>query len=186
MTPVMAKDIVFTKKSTSPAEFERRILERIETENLPLIYLGFLGEFKSSKTRIALLCECGRRADKSIDNFLNNGRVCKCQRGLDGREDLKGFKKGENYLYVMKSGDIGKVGVTSDIKSRLYNLESANDLKLEIVYSRKYPTREQALEKERLIKRVLIAGGAGGLNTGFTETFPYNTKTLNNIKNLSL
>lgn len=184
MNPVMAKDIVFTKKSTSPAEYEQRILSHIEQENLPLTYLGFLGEFKSSKTRIALLCDCGRRADKSIDNFLNNGRVCKCQRGPDGRQDLKGFRKGDNCLYVMRAGDVGKVGVSSDIRSRLYNLESANGLNFEIVYSHKCNTRQQALKKERLIKKHIIAGGIGGLDTGFTETFLFNQKTLNNIKNL--
>lgn len=183
MNPVMAKDIVFTPKkgprTTTPLELERRILERIENENLPLTYLGFIGEYRGFRTKVAFECTCGRRPNKSAKDFLLTGSVCGCRQTRYAH-----FKRGDVYLYVMNAGGVGKVGVTCDLLRRRQELNLVNSLDFEIEYAVKFDQKQDAFDRERFIKKVIGAGGVGNLKEGYTETFPYCRKTLNNIKNL--
>ncbi|ECX0158044.1 hypothetical protein AHT88_03290 [Salmonella enterica subsp. enterica serovar Muenchen] len=180
----MAKDVVYTPKkgplATTPQELERRILERIEKENLPLTYLGFLGEYRGFRTKVAFECTCGRRPNKSVKNFLCTGSVCGCR-----QTKYAHFKRGDVHLYVMRAGEIGKVGVTCDLLRRRQELNLINSLEFEIEYALKFDQKQDAFDRERFIKKILGAGGCGDLKEGYTETFPYSVKTLNNIKNLS-
>ncbi|EDJ6036682.1 hypothetical protein GFE88_21035 [Salmonella enterica] len=184
MNPVMAKDVVYIPKkgpiATSPEEYERRILERIEKENLPLTYLGFLGEYRGTRTKIAFECTCGRRPNKSVKGFLLMGSVCGCR-----KTKYAHFKRGDVHLYVMRAGEIGKVGVTNDLLRRRSELNLNNSLNFEIEYALKFDKKQDAFDRERFIKKILNVGGCGNLKEGYTETFPYSVKTLNNIKNLS-
>lgn len=184
MTPVMAKDIVFTQKTSravTPPQLESRILKHIEENSLPLEFLGFLGQFNGLKSRIALVCtRCGSRADKSATNLLNEGKRCTCF-----RSGYFQYKAGVPYLYVMRSGDIGKVGVSKSLLKRRVNLGLRNDgIEFDIIFAREMESMKDAFRVERLIKRELEIG-TGGIEYGKTETFPFNRKTLNNIKNLS-
>ncbi len=180
MIPVMAKDIVFTPKS-SRAVIEQRILTHIKDNDLPLVFHGFLGEFKGLHTRIALTCtRCGDRADKSATNLLNEGKRCVCF-----KSDYFQYKAGVPYLYVMQSDDIGKFGVTKSIIKRRVNLGLRNPgHNFDIVYAREMPSMKHALATERAIKRMLDVG-IGGIEYGKTETFHYCNKSLNNIKNIA-
>lgn len=183
MVPVLAKDIVFVPKrgpkGATPIELEQRILARIKEENLPLTYLGFIGEYRGTRTRIAFKCECGRTPEKCAKNFLLMGSVCGCrQSAYNGK-----FRKGDVYLYVMRSGDIGKVGVTSDLIRRRQELNASNKRTFDIIYTQQFPKKQDAFDKERFIKKEIIGSGAGGLSEGYTETFRFNPKTLNTIKN---
>lgn len=184
MYPVMAKDVVYIPKkgprATSPEEYERQILERIEKEKLPLTYLGFLGEYRGARTKVAFECTCGRRPDKTVKDFLLMGSVCGCR-----QTKYAHFKRGDVHLYVMRAGEIGKVGVTCDLLRRRQELNLVNSLEFEIEYALKFDQKQDAFDRERFIKKILGAGGCGDLKEGYTETFPYSVKTLNNIKNLS-
>ncbi|HAK5372912.1 TPA: hypothetical protein H1V70_000137 [Salmonella enterica] len=180
----MAKDVVYIPKkgpvATPPEEYERQILERIEKENLPLTYLGFLGEYRGARTRIAFECTCGRRPNKTISTFLPMGSVCGCR-----QTKYAHFKRGDVHLYVMRAGEIGKVGVTCDMLRRRNELIKSNSLNFEIEYAIKFDRKQDAFDRERFIKKIIGTGGCGDLKEGYTETFPFNRKTLNNIKNLS-
>lgn len=184
MIPVMAKDIVFTPKSprfATPLSLEQRILTHIKDNDLPLVFHGYLGEFKGLQSRIALTCtRCGNRADKSATNLLNEGKRCACF-----RSDYFQYKAGVPYLYVMQSDDIGKFGVTKSIIKRRINLGVRNPgHNFDIVYAREMPSMKHALATERAIKRMLDVG-IGGIEYGKTETFHYCNKSLNNIKNIA-
>ncbi len=184
MIPVMAKDIVFTPKSSraaTPSALEQRILTHIKEKDLPLVFHGFLGEFKELHSRIALTCtRCGNRADKSATNLLNEGKRCACL-----KSDYFQYKAGVPYLYVMKSGDIGKFGVTKSIIKRRVNLGVRNPgHNFDIVFAGEMPSMKHALATERAIKRLLDVG-IGGIEYGKTETFHYCNKSLNNIKNIA-
>lgn len=184
MIPVMAKDIVFTPKSSravTPSALEQRILTHIKEKDLPLVFRGFLGEFKGLHSRIALTCtRCGNRADKSATNLLNEGKRCACL-----KSDYFQYKAGVPYLYVMKSGDIGKFGVTKSIIKRRVNLGVRNPgHNFDIVFAGEMSSMKHALATERAIKRLLDVG-IGGIEYGKTETFHYCNKSLNNIKNIA-
>lgn len=184
MIPVMAKDIVFTPKSSraaTPPALEQRILNHIKDKDLPLVFHGFLGEFKGLHTRIALTCtRCGDRADKSATNLLNEGKRCVCF-----KSDYFQYKAGVPYLYVMQSDDIGKFGVTKSIIKRRINLGVRNPgHNFDIVFAGEMPSMKHALATERAIKRLLDVG-IGGIEYGKTETFHYCNKSLNNIKNIA-
>ena len=184
MIPVMAKDIDFTPKSSravTPSELEQRILTHIKDKDLPVVFRGCLGEFKGLHSRIALTCtRCGNRADKSATNLLNEGKCCACL-----KSDYFQYKAGVPYLYVMKSGDIGKFGVTKSIIKRRINLGVRNPgHNFDIVFAGEMPSMKHALATERAIKRLLDVG-IGGIEYGKTETFHYCNKSLNNIKNIA-
>ncbi|EDH8282151.1 hypothetical protein CB696_00145 [Salmonella enterica subsp. enterica serovar Livingstone] len=183
--PVRACDIVFNavrtgrgKPALTPLELETRILSRIESESLPLTFLGFVGEYKATMTRIRLACECERTRDITAKQFLNQNSVCPCARS---KYDNK-YKKAEPVLYVMRSGDIGKIGVTSDILERRRRLNYSNSLQFEIVFSKPFSDKQSAFDAETLIKRQLVKGDFD-VEHGRTETFFYNEKTVKSIKN---
>ncbi|EDA3265537.1 hypothetical protein A4L30_10805 [Salmonella enterica subsp. enterica serovar Bovismorbificans] len=183
MVPVLANQIEFTpktKRAVTPQQLQERILNHIEANSLPLVFLGFLGEYKGLKSRIALACtRCGDRADKSATSLLNEGKRCLCF-----KSDYIQYKSGVPYVYVMKSGNIGKVGITESIIKRRINLGVRNPgHSFEIVFAREMASKEEALSKERLIKKHVVAGGCGDIEYGKTETFIFNPKTLNTIKN---
>lgn len=184
MNPLMAKDIVFTPKTSravTPSQLETRIIRYIADHELPLVFLGFLGDFKGLKTRIALMCtRCGNRADKSATNLLNENKRCACVKSPNFQ-----YKAGIPYLYVMRCGEVGKVGVTKSIIKRRVNLGLRNQGKeFDIVFAHEMDNMKDAFASERMIKKYLDIGGVGDIDYGKTETFLFNQKTLNNIKNL--
>lgn len=183
--PVRACDIAFNyvrtgrgKAPLSPLEVETRILSRIEAESLPLTFLGFVGEYKATMTRIRLECECGRVRDITAKQFLNLNSVCPCARS---RYDNK-YRKSEPVFYVMRSGDVGKIGVTSDILERRRRLNYSNSRKFDIVFSKPFSDKQSAFDAETLVKRQLVKGDFE-LSDGRTETFFYSDKTVKSIIN---
>lgn len=185
MQPVRACDIPFNyirtgrgKEPLRPVQLEDRIISRIQTEGLELEYLGFVGEYKATMTRIMLSCECGRVRTITAKQFLNQNSVCPCKRS---RYDNQ-YKKSEPVLYVMRSGDIGKIGVSSDILERRRQLNCRNSRKFEIVFIQRFKDKQSAFDAETLIKREFETGYFE-LDCGSTETFPYSERMLKNVRN---
>lgn len=185
--PVKACDIDFNyvrtgrgKEPLSPTKLEDRILSRIKSEGLSLEYKGFLGEYKATNTRIVLLCECGKERNITAKQFLFTSSACPCKRSRYGNK----YKKSKHYLYVMRSDNIGKVGVSSNILERRRQLNSRNSRNFEIVFVHEFNDKKAAFDAETFIKREFKTGQID-LNCGKTETFFYSDKTLKSIKNLS-
>lgn len=181
--PVMAENVVYVpsangrKKKTPPDVVQRQVLEALPKLPYRVTFRGFVGEYKGIKSRVALSCECGREFTACAKDVINKGSGCRacCIRKYE--------KLDAAYVYVMRSGDIGKVGVSSCIRSRFANLRHRNKLDFEIVYKHEVPDMKTAYEIERFIKANVCKGGYADIADGHTETFIFNPKTLNTIKN---
>lgn len=183
---VRAQDIEFNyvrkgrgKEPLSPIQVESRVEERIQKEKLNLIYYGFTGEYKATNSRIVLGCkDCGRIRDITAKQFLNNPAVCPCKRSRYNNK----YKKGSHMFYVMRSGDVGKVGMTSNILQRRHGLNCRNKRIFDIVFVCEYKTRQDAVDTETFVKHMFNFGECD-LKCGRSESFVYNEKMVNSIKN---
>ncbi|EHH7668552.1 hypothetical protein J8002_001916 [Salmonella enterica] len=181
--PVMAENVVYVpsangrKKKTPPDVVQRQVLEALPKLPYRVTFRGFVGEYKGIKSRVSLSCECGREFTACAKDVINKGSGCRacCIRKYE--------KPDSPYVYVMRSGDIGKVGVSGSLRSRLAHIRHSTKLDFEIVYKQEQPDLKTAYAKERLIKSLVCKGGYADIAEGWTETFRFNPKTLNTIKN---
>ncbi|HFI1738657.1 TPA: GIY-YIG nuclease family protein [Escherichia coli] len=169
------------KAPSHPIDMETRIVTRIENEGLPLIYHGFKGEYKSINSRIVLECEsCARIRDITAKQFLHNPTVCPCHRS---KYDNK-YKNGQPVLYVMRCGDVGKVGVSHNVLRRKHKLRYQNKMKFDIIEAFEFQDEKDAYAAELFIKKNLVKGDFD-IKEGATETFVYNEKMVRNIANVA-
>ncbi|HAX2909436.1 TPA: hypothetical protein JWI84_003073 [Escherichia coli] len=185
MIPVMAKDVIYVpsvngrKKKTPPSVIEARVIDALTKLPYKVTYRGFVGEYIGLKSKVALSCECGREFASSAGDVINKGSGCRacC---------IRKYKKLDaHYIYVMRCGEIGKVGVSGSIRSRLPHIRYNTGLDFEFVYLQEMPDKESAFSTERAIKSIVCQGGAFDIAEGRTETFHYCDKALNNIKNIA-
>ncbi|EHI3273281.1 hypothetical protein J9089_003271 [Salmonella enterica] len=183
MNPVMAENVVCVqhpygrKKKTLPVIIQNQILETLAKHPYKLTFRGFVGEYNAYRSRVALTCECGRELETSADKVIRGSGCRSC--------GSKKFRDNRHYLYVLQCGDIGKVGVTSDPVRRLAKVRHKNGLDFKLVHHEELTDKETAFRREALIKRLICCGGEFDIAAGRTETFLFNQKTLNNIKNLA-
>lgn len=185
MIPVMAENVVYVpsasgrKKKTPPSIMEGNIIDALAKLPYKVTYHGFVGEYIGIKSKIALSCECGREFQPLAEAVIKRGSGCRacCIR--------KYKKPNAPYIYVMRCGDIGKVGVTNDISYRLRRIRYSTQIDFKIVHLEEMPDRKTALKRERAIKSIVCKGGAFDIAEGKTETFHYCNKSLNNIKNIA-
>ncbi|EHH6189096.1 hypothetical protein J8P63_003380 [Salmonella enterica] len=182
MKPVRAKDVVYVdngKKKLSPVILEQRAIESLSQHPYKITFNGFVGEYKGTRSRISLTCgSCGKDREVNIRDVIAKGTGCiSC-----GRRLYK-FQKSP-CVYVLRCGEIGKVGITDNLVKRISGLNFKNQLRFERVYSVELADKETALRKEELIKEVICKGGAFDIKNGHTETFRFNEKNLKSIKNL--
>ncbi|EMU6641371.1 hypothetical protein WN844_000648 [Salmonella enterica] len=162
-------------KKLDPSMVETRILDALAKLPYKISYKGFVGEYRGMRTRVSFECECGRVISTSADKAASRPGCRSC--------GSKKFKDNTHYLYVLRCGEIGKVGVTSDPVGRIAKLRYKNGIDFKIAHYEELP-KETAFRREALIKKWVCAGGAFDIPCGSTETFLFNQKTLNNIKNL--
>lgn len=186
MIPVMAANVVYipnaiggNKKKTLPSVVENRVIEALTKLPYKVTYRGFVGEYIGVKSKVALSCECGREFVSVAKDVFGKGSGCRacC---------IRKYKKPDaHYIYVMRCGDIGKVGVTSSITTRIGHIRYSTQLDFKFVYMEEMPDRKTALKREKAIKSIVCKGGAFDIAEGRTETFHYCNKSLNNIKNIA-
>ncbi|EER7439333.1 hypothetical protein DQ309_RS06950 [Escherichia coli] len=185
MIPVMAENVVYvpsangSKKKTPPSVVENRVIEALTKLPYKVTYRGFVGEYIGVKSKVALSCECGREFVSGAYDVIGKGSGCRacC---------IRKYKKLDaQYLYVLQCGDIGKIGVSGDIRTRLGRIRYDTGLDFKIVHLQEMPDKRTALSTERAIKSIVCKGGAFDIASGWTETFHYCNKSLNNIKNIA-
>ncbi|EIX3798568.1 hypothetical protein MKB70_003738 [Salmonella enterica] len=164
-------------KKLEPSVYESRILEALAKLPYKITYKGFVGEYRGRRTRVSLECECGRAISTNADHAASRPACRSC--------GSKKFKDNTNYLYVLRCGEIGKVGVTSDPVGRIAKLRYKNKIDFKIAHYDELPDKETAFRREALIKKWICAGGAFDIQEGRTETFRFSQKQLNNIKNIA-
>ncbi|WP_201478068.1 hypothetical protein [Escherichia coli] len=180
----MAKDVVYVpsvngrKKKTPPSVIEERVINALTKLPYKVTYRGFVGEYIGLKSRVALSCECGRDFTSAAADVINKGSGCRacCIRKYKNLDAV--------YIYVMQCGDIGKVGVSGSIQSRLSHIRHNTGLDFKIVHLEEMPDKETAFSKERAIKEIVCKGGVYDIAEGWTETFHFCNRELNNIKNI--
>ncbi|EMD4231302.1 hypothetical protein VQ237_001027 [Salmonella enterica] len=164
-------------KKLDPHQVETRILDALAKLPYKISYMGFVGEYRGMRTRISLECECGRSMNVSAYTASTKPGCRSCCN--------KKFKDNTHYLYVLRCGEIGKVGVTSDPVRRIAKVRYNNGLDFKIAHYEELPDKETAFRREALIKKVVCAGGVFDIPEGSTETFRFSQKQLNNIMNLA-
>lgn len=185
MIPVMAENVVYVpsangrRKKILPSIMERDIIDALAKLPYKVTYHGFVGEYVGIKSKIALSCECGREFQPLAEAVIKRGSGCRacC---------IRKYKKPDaHYIYVIRCGEIGKVGVTSSITTRIGHIRYSTQLDFKFVYMEEMPDRKTALKREKAIKSIVCKGGAFDIAEGKTETFHYCNKSLNNIKNIA-
>ena len=186
MIPVMAANVVYipnaiggNKKKTLPSVVENRVIEALTKLPYKVTYRGFVGEYIGVKSKVALSCECGREFVSNAKDVVGKGSGCRacC---------IRKYKKPDaHYLYVMRSGEIGKVGISGSLRSRLAHIRHSTQLDFKIIHMQEMPDKEAALSTEKAIKSIICKGGAFDIAEGRTETFHYCNKSLNSIKNIA-
>ncbi|ELY4894590.1 hypothetical protein SM618_003606 [Salmonella enterica] len=164
-------------KKLDPHQVETRILDALAKLPYKISYMGFVGEYRGMRTRVSLECECGR--SMNVDAYTASTKP-----GCRSCSNKK-FKDNTHYLYVLRCGEIGKVGVTSDPVRRIAKVRYNNGLDFKIAHYEELPDKETAFRREALIKRIICAGGVFDIPEGSTETFLFSQKQLNNIMNLA-
>ncbi|MBC5790621.1 hypothetical protein [Providencia sp. JUb39] len=205
--PVFASELsdkIVSKKGRRlcPSTIEKRILDRIASENLTLKYLGFIEPYKGMMTKIAFEClECGEIWSKSTaNNFLAVKTKCPCHRkkacadGMRrrGEENAKKRLPKVPTFYIMKfrepinGQEVGKIGYSKDPASRRIKLNYINKRKLDIVHTFRFEQGYGANSLENYIKREMKTGvvSSDDVPEGFSETFIYNHENVSRIKSL--
>ncbi|HEK0666368.1 TPA: GIY-YIG nuclease family protein [Proteus mirabilis] len=199
-------DKIASKKGrlSCPFTIEKRILDRIASENLTLKYLGYAEPYKGMMTKIAFEClECGEVWNKStVNNFLAVKTKCPCHRKkacLAGLKKRKGKVSAKKRLppvptfYIMKfrepinGQEIGKIGYSKNPDKRRYHLNCSNKRKLDIVYTHRFENGYGATGLENYIKKEMKTGVVSPdvVPEGFSETFIYTSENVKRIKSLT-
>ncbi|ECE1039979.1 hypothetical protein AIG27_04540 [Salmonella enterica subsp. enterica] len=185
MSPVMAKDVLYVpsangrKKKTPPSVIEARVIEALSKLPYSVTYLGFVGDYIGVKSKVALSCECGREFTSNAGDVISKGSGCRacCVRKYNNLYSP--------CLYVLRCGEIGKVGITENIRERFSQIRNRTQLDFKLIHREELPDIETARRKEKLIKKWICAGGVFDIPEGSTETFRFSQKQLNNIMNLA-
>ncbi|EAX9218904.1 hypothetical protein K9D52_000808 [Salmonella enterica] len=164
-------------KKLDPSMVESRIVDALAKLPYKISYKGFVGEYRGMRTRVSLECECGRLMNVNAYSASTKPGCRSCCN--------KKFKDNTHYLYVLRCGEIGKVGVTSDPVRRIAKVRYNNGIDFKIAHYEELPDKETAFRREALIKRIVCAGGVFDIPEGSTETFRFSQKQLNNIMNLA-
>ncbi|EDZ1879317.1 hypothetical protein GV936_13655 [Salmonella enterica] len=123
-----AKEIVWIRKHNrerSPSYFESLILPRAYKKNV--VYLGFVGDFKGSATKILLRCESGHVYVSSISHLINKAgtgcRVCKATNSANRYRKPSDVALKEVIDFVAKNSNWSVVGFEGGyVGSRYRNL----------------------------------------------------------------
>ncbi|EAW5910819.1 GIY-YIG nuclease family protein [Salmonella enterica] len=185
MNPVMAKDVLYVpsangrKKKTPPSVIEGRVIEALSKLPYSVNYLGFVGDYIGVKSKVALSCECGREFVSNAGDVISKGSGCRacCIRKYNNLYSP--------CLYVLRCGEIGKVGITENIRVRLAQIRHRTRFDFTLIHREELPDIKTARRREKLIKKWICKGGQFDINDGSTETFRFSQKTLNNIKNIA-
>tara|TARA_R110000851_G_scaffold86059_1_gene186940 strand:+ start:153 stop:602 length:450 start_codon:yes stop_codon:yes gene_type:complete len=90
-----------------------------------------------------------KHCEKFIIELLDNESIKnEC---LNQRNKRKGIIKGDSFLYIIKSNDFYKIGITSNIKNRFKVYSSHSAYTCELIFS-KLITNSNDLEKELINK----------------------------------
>lgn len=98
-------------------ENKYQIKKIIRDEDIPYTYLGFVGEYKGSNTKVELLCAKHGVFSTTVSNFINSGSRCPdCT--------VYGYKPSKpGFLYILKVLGINSsftgYGITNNLPERL-------------------------------------------------------------------
>lgn len=205
--PVFASElshqiVVKRGRSSCPFATEKKILDRIASENLTLKYLGYAEPFKGNFTKIAFEClECGDIWKTStVNNFVNIKTKCPCHRkrsSIEGikrkaRESEKKRLPNVPTFYIMKFREpingqgICKVGVSKNPNQRKRRLKCINQRPLDIIFTVRFENGYGATGLEDFIKKEMNSGVVGSdvLKDGFSETIIYTPENIKKVKSL--
>ncbi|MDC9689320.1 hypothetical protein [Escherichia coli] len=182
---IKAKDAIYIVKKNGPRPYTPEVLENMliecakETNDT---YHGFYEKYASASGRVVLECNrCHEVRTPIIRSFLSVKTGC---RSCSHKPYTEDYDK-HPVLYIMKTGDIGKFGVSGNVLQRRRKLNYINKRKFEIMHLFRFDNIEDAYKVEKMIKDNFVSGvvSCDELPAGYSETFYYNDKNVKSIHN---
>lgn len=129
-------------------------------------FIKFTKGYVNKNSRMIVLCRTHGEWSTTFNNFVNNNRCCSdCS--------ISGFRNHNvGYLYHLRSkcGNFSKIGITNNIKTRMYKLKPSTPFEFDLVDSVEFEKGSHARLIEKSLHECFTSAGLKGFD-GCTEWF---------------
>lgn len=157
---------------------------------------GFITKYKTTETKMTFICPTHGEFTRSSEKLLTGQTCSSCKldktiaegklpggycETIFSRSDALKSKPG--YLYHMKVGSYHKIGITINIRHRLYAIKSLSQLQVTLIQSIKLPLYEAYQLEQQIIRKCSASKADVNWSTEvFTEDLTLYIKELTNAK----